>query len=65
MANCIVVYGNIDRGWANMRSPSSPSEEAAYSRARYLELLGHEVIKIEGPNRVIDKEEIERKLASS
>ena len=64
MSDWVVVYRSVTRGGDNAQpstSASSPTKEGAFIQARALRRAGHEVIKIEGPNKqVIEKEEIMR-----
>jgi hypothetical protein len=51
------------RGSDNVRAPTSPTKEGAFSLARARVRQFHEIIRIEGPNgEVIGKEEILRWL---
>jgi hypothetical protein len=49
----------------DITSPASPSKEAALIRARDLRRQHHEIIRIEGPDGAIEKEEIEIWLAAN
>ena len=64
MSNWVVVYDDAFQGWTNARVTAS-SKESALSLARDRRRQGHEAHRIEGPNgRVINKEEIERWMAT-